>query len=460
LEWRKSGGKAPKVARKKKLTLEESLALLPAELLVKILLEVAAQHPLAKSALQRLAALHSRDGVDLTGLRKSIALQLTSSGKAGYKNMIELERRLEGIEKDIRQVLASGNAYGALELCEYVLEYIGKMLLTSSSPYQLGDLRKRYEAFHRELTEAARPDTAALARRLLRLIVASHYQVFPDPAASHGVLLGPQGLRDLQALLEPSAPLHLIRTIDVALGDADHFRQAIQRSLNYTRSRDFVALARIHAAQGDFAAAIRAAEEGLGRFGWDRRDLEGAIVEWLSASQGCAAALDRLFSWFAEDSSLSAYRRLREFALKSSLWPEVRQRLLDLIGSGKLSSAWAAPRIYVHLLLDEGDPSAALKVFRSTPGADRKLVLHIADGFDSANPRLAIDLRLERAREEILANGYNEALSILLEAARQAAAHDQTAYYSDRVRTLRAEHSRRTSFQRLLQDHLPELLLG
>ncbi len=286
LEWRKSGQskKAPRAAAK--ASLEESLAALPPPVLVKMLLEVASQSPLARQTLERLAALHGARGQDITGLRKGIALQLASTGRGAVRGAADLAQRLLRIRNDLGAVLQSGNLYGALDLWEYAMEHIGRFRITSSFAHQMADIVAQSDAFHAALCRQTAIQPAALAHRLLRLITDSRYQVIVQPAESHGELLGEEGLRALQSILPDAAPLHLFRAVDVALGDATHFHRAIARRRDRAQARDYLALARIHAEQGDVASAAAAAEEGLQHCAWDRRSLEDAMAAWRVAATG------------------------------------------------------------------------------------------------------------------------------------------------------------------------------
>jgi hypothetical protein len=460
LDWRKSGkNKNTKPVRKKKLTIEESLGLLPPERLVRMILDVAAAHPLAQAALQRLIALHSTRGLDVAALRKSITTQLAAGGKAAIRKVAELQARVALVERDIRQVMAGGNPYAALDLCEVALTQIIKLTRTMDRCWNdLQQCQARFEQLHAEAAEAARPAPAELAERIARVMAhAAPMQSFTRVGQTHGAALGAEGLRELQSLL-PANPhaIDLNISICVALGDTVRLRRAVEAYPSPNASH-YLALAKLHVTQGDMAAAIQAAEDGIGRVRWDRQPLYAAIVPWIAATRGAAAAAELVFSWFCKAPSTPAYRTLRETAASHDCWPEWRLRLWEFLKESKTVPGWVAVSILHALLIDDGNPKGALRLYRDHPNGESDRLLDIATAFEPADPRVATALRFEHATQKLLEGRYPDAVDSLCAAAKRAAACGESSHFNDEMRRFASLHSRKSAFQKLLHQKAAEL---
>jgi hypothetical protein len=458
LEWRKSDKKA-KPVRRKKLSIEESLALLPPERLVRMMLDVAAAHPLANAALQRFVALNSTQGIDVASLRKSITTQLAAGGKTAIRKLPELQARVVQVERDIRQVMAGGNAYAALDLCEAALAQLIK--LTRSMDRYWNDmiqLQSRFEQLHAEAAETAHPAPAELAERIAKLMaLAAPMPLFASVGQTHGRALGLEGLRALQALLPANRlAINLNVSICVSLGDAALLRRAIEAHPGPEASH-YVALANLHAKQGDLKAAIQAAEDGLVKVRWDKQPLQQAMLPWIAELRGCTAAVEQAFDWFRTEPSKATYRRLRKTATAHDCWPDWRIRMGKFLQESGDVSRWTAASILHFVLIDDGNPNGALKLYRDYPGGESDRLLDIAAAFEPANPRFAVDLRFEFATQKILEGRYPEAVDAISAAANHAAAHNESAYFGEEVRRFAALHSRKTSLTKLLQQLAVEL---
>ena len=461
LDWRKSGKKI-KPVRKKKLSIEESLALLPPERLVRMLLDVAAAHPLANAALQRFAALHSTQGIDVAALRKSITTQLAAGGKTAIRKITELQSRVVLVERDIRLVMAGGNPYAALELCEVALAQVIK--LTRSMDRYWNDMiqsQARFEQLHAEAAEAAHPAPAELAERIARLMaLAAPAAMFANVGQTHGAALGTEGMRALQALL-PSNPLaiNLNVSICVFLGDTALLRRAIEAHPNPNASH-YVALANLHAAQGDLAAAIQAAEDGLAKVRWEKQPLQQVILPWIAAERGAAAAVELAFDWFCKAPSTSAYRQFRKTATGYDCWPEWYARMWQFLQDGGAAPTWIAVPILHAVLIDDGNPKGALQYFRENPGVEADRLLEIASAFEPVNSRMAVDLRFEYAEKQVMEGRYRNAVDALRTAAESAAVHNQSARFAEELRDFIKHHSRRQSLQKIIKEAGHELGLS
>jgi len=452
LEWRKSGKKV-KPVRKKKLSIEESLALLPPERLVRMILDVAAAHPLANAALLRFVALHSTQGLDVVALRKSIATQLAAGGKTAIRKVQDLQARVAQVERDIRQVMAGGNPYAALDLCEVALAQLIK--LTRSMDRYWNDLlvyKSHFELLHAEITAAAHPAPVELAGRLAHLIaLAAPMAAFADVGHTHGAALGEVGLRELQSLL-PENPLALNLNLSICegLGDTALMRRAIEAHPNPGASH-YVALANLHFQQGNLPAAIQAAQDGMARVRWDRQPLQQLLLPWIAATQGAPAALEQALTWLRKSPSVLAYRQLRETASGLHCWPEWRVRLWELLKDGKTIPAWVAVSIVHAILIDDDNPGGALQLYRDRPNGEPDRLLDIATAYEPANPRLATDLRFEHATQLILEGRYPDAVASLCSAAKRAEACEDSAYFHEQMRRFAVLHNRKTTLVKLFR---------
>lgn len=453
IEWRKSSKKV-KPVRKKKLSVEESLALLPPERLVRMILDVAAAHPLASSALQRLLALHSTQGLDVAALRKSVTTQLAAGGKAAIRKLPELQARVTQVERDIRQVMAGGNPYAALELCEAAIVQIVKLSRSLSRFWNdILEAQARFERLHAEAAEAARPAPAELAERIARVMqLAAPEAVFVQVGQTHGAALGMEGLRALQALLPPAPfAINLNVSMCVALGDTVLLRRAIEAHPG-PNAEHYLALANLHALQGDLAGAIQAAEDGIAKVRWDKEVLERAILLWVTDSRGGTGAIELAFTWFRESPSPATYKQLRTTAEALHCWPEWHKRMWQFLRDDPGVSPWASISIVHCVLIDDHNPKGALKLYRDHPNGNVDRLLEIASAFDSTDPRLATDLRFEYANVRAEDGLYREAVSSIATAARHAAANGESVHFGEALRAYSAVHRRRSSLHKLINE--------
>ncbi|HEY3440583.1 MAG TPA: hypothetical protein VGK29_07525 [Paludibaculum sp.] len=452
LAWRKSGIKV-KPVRKKKLTIEESLALLPPERLVRIILDVAAAHPLANAALQRCVAMHSTQGLDVAALRKSISTQLAAGGKTAIRKVPELQARVVQVERDIRQVMAGGNPYAALDLCEVALAQLIK--LTRSMDRYWNDMiqcQARFEQLHADAAEAAHPPPVELAERIARLMaLAAPAAAFANVGQTHGAALGEAGLRELQSLL-PHNPLAINLNVSIceSLGDTALMRRAIEAHPNPGASH-YTALAELHFAQGNLPAAIQAAEDGMAKVRWDRHLLQKVLLPWIAAAQGAPAALERALTWFRKSPSVLAYRQLRETAAGLNCWPEWRAHMWEILKDGKTVPPWVAVSVVHAILIDDDNPGGALQLYRDRPNGEPDRLLDIATAYEPVNPHLATDLRFEHATQLVLEGRYPDAVASLCSAARRAEACDDSAYFHEEMRRFAALHNRKSTLVKLLR---------
>ena len=209
--------------------------------------------------------------------------------------------RVDQAERDIRQVMAGGN-HTRHDLCEVALAKIIK-LNRSQNRYWVETVKgqPRFEKLHAEAAEAARPAPAELAERIARVMLpAAPSSVFVEVGQTHGALLGTEGLRALQALLPPAQfAIDLKVSMCVALGDTALLRGVIE-AYAIPRPEHYLALANLHAKQGDLAAAIQAAEDGIVMLRWEKQPLQRAILPWFAKLRGGVAAVELAYGWFCK----------------------------------------------------------------------------------------------------------------------------------------------------------------
>lgn len=126
--------------------------------------------------------------------------------------------------------------------------------------------------------------------------------------------------------------------------------------------------------------------------------------------------------------------------------------MCKLLQTGVAAPSWVATPILHSVLIDDGNAKSALQFYRDDPKGDAERLLDIAAVFDPSNPRQATDLRFEYATQRSLDGRYHDAVDALGTAARKAAAHNESAHFSNEMRRFAALHSRRISLQKLIKE--------
>jgi uncharacterized Zn finger protein len=195
--------------------------------------------------------------------------------------------------------------------------------------------------------------------------------------------------------------------------------------------------------------ALRRAEEGL----WvleDRQPDERLVsftVELLSKAGRKADAEALLWRTFEKAPSLELYKQLRKLRGKTAL-----ERIIGILETrlaGKERAGWYGPAdLLVSILIEEKRFDAAWAVAR-THKVSFGVNMALADASKATYPREALEVYAERVNQFLSTGGnhaYGEAAKVIARMAALQSEAEQAAY----IATLKARHSQKRNFMKLL----------
>ncbi|MCG3134126.1 MAG: hypothetical protein HMLKMBBP_01413 [Planctomycetes bacterium] len=383
--------------------IEAYVRALPHERLVKYVLTLAIEDDRVRKDLEcraeAAATAESAAQPDVKRQKRALSRAIRPNGFVDYHEAHEYTRGVERAIDSIDTVLAAGAAGAAVELAEHALtlceEAIGSM---DDSSGEMGSILRRLEALHHSACVAARPDPAALARRLHDWRLRTGYDVFHHFPLQYADVLGPAGLAVAESLLrEAWERLPALRPgadsrerwgeryklqsgmeeFATLSGDTDRLVAVMQKDLsvpyNFTRIADVLRRA------GRTADAIAWCERCRTELENERHDPR--LIELLAAlyaeSGRAEDGLGLLWRAFDEKPGAAEYGRFREHATAAKAWPAWRDRAIARLerqvrercrkdGSPRAGErhwdASSARDTLVRALLGEGRRDAAWRV--------------------------------------------------------------------------------------------------
>lgn len=380
-------------------------------------------------------------------------------------------------------LLRGGHAPAVIELVELALVQLDRASdMIDASDGSLNAVYDDLQRLHLEACQAARPDPASLAARLLHYELEGGLGVFNNAAQAYADVLGPVGLAawrqrlfeewsDLSPAAPAPAPVDyrrfqiqaLMETLAAAEGDLKLLAAVKQRDL--ASPHDFLAVAEWHQAGGRLDEAIAWAERGMQAFpaSAGSTGLDDFLREIYRQTNRSLEAASLAWRQFAESPSLDRFRQLKACAAQTEGgWTPWRERALELTRQ-RLAAQQALHRrrgwpnapdhsLPVELLLSEDAVDEAWAEAKAG-GCRPDLLLQLAHRLTASHPTEALRIYREQLEPTIAQGGaraYREAIDLLT---RISALLDELGRAGEFARLraeVRATHRQKRGFVKLL----------
>jgi hypothetical protein len=417
------------------------------------------------------AVVDADDGTLRTRLRKAIDAATRTRDYVEYSEVQDWAMNVNASLDAIDDLASGSRAVIALELAEYAIDRIGRAIDSiDDSEGHCGELLYRAREIHLAAAESARPEPVQLARKLFAREVDGYYDTFQDSARLYADVLGEPGLAEYNRLAAkaweklprcsggvqrdndelPAGYERLEAILDFfaeRIGDVD--ARIALRAYNLSSAWRYLELAEFCQEQGRVDEALRRAEEGLWIFedGQPDERLVSFTVKLLSKAGRKADAEALLWRAFEKAPRLELYKQLRKVGGKTAL--ERIIGILEMRIAGKARAGWYTPAdLLVSILIEEEMFDAAWTVAREHKVSHGAKVA-LADASKAAYPRQALEVYAEQVNQFVSTGGnhaYAEAMKLIARMAALQSAAERAAY----VATLKARHSQKRNFMKLL----------
>lgn len=461
------------------------------EQLARLLAEEAEEHPDMVERLTARAARESAKGKDLVRLhRRLIDRALATGDGVPYA---EARTYFDGVNEQIRavaKVLEVGRAPETLELVEHFIDGLERRLGDiDDSDGRGGEALRWLAELHLRAAEAARPDPAALARRLLDLQLRSEYETFSGALERYVGVIGDAGLAEYERLAnerwarvpvrgtdperrrrEPSGTneddgrrwriTEVMKDIARHSRDVDRLVAVLERDLS--REWSYLEIAAAYRDAGRDEEALAWAERGAAAFPTETlRPLRQFLIEEYRRRGRDRDAVAIAWAEFAERPGLEAYEELVPHvpSVERAIWREkalalLRERVAEEKREARRRS-WqglADHSPIVRILLWEGDTLGALREAEEG-GCSAELWLALAEQLEAERPEAAV--RIYQARIDPLVgsgrqHGYERATDVLRKVRTLMRRLDRGAEVAAYLEEVRARHRRKRTFMKML----------
>jgi uncharacterized Zn finger protein len=398
---------------------------------------------------ESLADLLMAQAMDDDGLRRRLLLQAAKG--AGTRTALDTYRRaidqaVDAASEDdfdggyeyasgigealdpIEQLFKEGHASEAMELADYALDAVEKVMGSVDDSYgEMGALVDRLEEIHLKACRQAKPDPITLARRLFDWELRGNWGAFSNPVKAYASILGKTGLAEYRKQAE--AEWAKMPALEPGGRDAGRYgeryritriMEALARTsgkvedLVAIKTRDlsspsaYLEIAETYRQKGRHDLARDWAERGIKAF---PQRVDWSLGEFLANAyhrdKRHDDALALIWKLFTEYRSLEGYKSLKTHAGKAGRWKEWKPKALAYLrehaakekakaGGGR----WAGyPRTdhsnLVRILLWERDVEAAWKEAKEG-GCTGDLWMQLAEKREKDHPADAVEVYRKR----------------------------------------------------------------
>ncbi len=388
----------------------------------------------------------------------------------------------------IEQLIQTGQAATAIELCEWALQQLlGAIERVDDSDGHFGLLRNRLQDVHLRACQESEPDPVELAKRLFHLELRCDFDIFHGAVARYATIFQENGLQVYRELAEAEWQAASARANSgVQARSGENFRiteimQALARvsgdieqmvasiSLDLSSACAYWEIAEVYREANQHDNALLWAEKGLQAFPshTDPRLRKFAVEEYHRRGRhDDASAL--WWTAFSERVCLESYKTLEQQAKPTGVWPEWRERAL---GEVRLRIAQAKEKArgqirsrrmeveddhspLVEIFLYEANPEAAWREAQAG-GCSGYLWLQLASAREKEYPADAAPIYLKQAESAVASanNGrYPEAVALLMKASVLMRRLGRGAEFGRQVDALRAKYKVKRSFIKLVEQ--------
>lgn len=416
--------------------------------LADLLMAQAMDHEGLRRRLLLEAAKTAGKGADIETYRKAIDQAVDAVSDDDFEDDYDYVSGIEEAIDPIGKLLKEGRASDAMALAEHALDAIEGVMGTVDDSYgHVGDLLQRLEDLHLKACRLAKPDPAALARRLFHWELHGNWGTFDGAAKTYAAVLGKTGLAGYRKqaeaewarlpVLEPGQRdaagygkrhriTRILENLARSSGDVETLVALKKRDLSSSWAYLQVAEACRQAGKQD--EAMEWAERGVKAFP-NRVDprLREFLADAYHRRKRHEEAMALIWSGFTEARSLEAYKSLKAHAGKAGRWKTWRAKALTCLREQSAKekakagrSRWAGSRLgdhsaLVEVLLWEKDVEAAWKEAKAG-GCTGDLWRRLAEKREKDHPEDAVEVyrkmigpTLRRTSKE----AYEEAMGLL-----------------------------------------------
>lgn len=477
--------------KSKELTLADAGKVLQSEekdTLVRMVLDWAKDDDRLRERLIVYAARRSGPETGAAAIRRAFEKAVRVRDFVPYGEATGWARGVDDAIDAVEQLLNDGQAAGVIELCESALQsLLGAIEAVDDSDGHFGMLRDRLQDIHYRACQEARPDPAALARRLFQWELHSDFDVFYVAVARYAKILGAKGMKVYRELAEaewakvPARTAkhersewgqhfritHIMESLAQASGDTEELVAIMSRDLS--SACGYLKIAEVYREARQHDNALLWAEKGLKAFPdhTDSRLREFGAEEYHRCHRH-DDAMKLMWAEFSERPFLETYKTLERHAKKAGAWPEWRERALAEIRlriakAKEKARSQTRPRwmqaddnhsSLVEIFLYEGDPESAWREAQSG-GCSDSLWLRLAGVREKERPEDAAPIYLKQAESAVAAtsNGrYEDSVGLLVKAAAVMRRMDRSEEFVRHLDALRVKYKIKRNFIKLIEQ--------
>ena len=443
------------------------------ELVALVLAQVEADWRLRVQLLVRVAAATSSP-IDERAWRRRIESAFAPYGDyVHYREAAGWARDVDAMVRSVGDLIETHPAQ-AIALLEHAYGQANAAIqwIDDSDGY-LTTIAADIGEFHLAACEAARPDPAELARRLVDLELTSELDAFHRAAATYAGVLGTVGLAEYRRLIEPdwgrltadsdrsSSGNFGIREamIGVALASGDPDELIRVRSLSLRLPDDYLEIINMLTAAGRTSDAIEWGRRGLAAMAdrtWQTPPLREAVAGLLRESGDITGALSLFEDEFRRSPSLTVYRRVLDEAdllgQRSVRQAEAISLLRARVDGAAKATRPSVAGVLIEILLFDGQIDEAW-IVAVEHGCSDQLWLSLAGARQQTHPLDAIPIyqRAALAAIDTKSNrGYETGVSYLAKIRQLAQQAGEPSIFVTLIAEVRTAHKPKRNLMALL----------
>ncbi len=491
LAWLESAEPQPKKSRRKSqsaLTADDIRAYLSRQdqsVLVDLLMERAMDDDVLWRRLALQMAKKGPEGLDLRAYREALVHAIRPGGFVAYDDMYQYARGIDEAIDSIEQLLEEGHTAEVIGLAEHALAAVEDAMGTvDDSDGYMGGILGRLQETHLRACKKAKPEPAALARRLLEWELATDWDTFFDAAETYAGVLGEKGLAAYRKLAEAEwarVPAvgpghddpekygkrfritHIMETLARQTGDVEAVVTVKQRDLSSAYS--YLDIAETYQQAGKHDLALEWAERGVQAFP-ERTDsrLREFLAEEYHRRKRHDEAMALAWAEFTDSPGLEQYRNLKAHADRAGGWPSWREKALAHLREAIAQARRRPPRnqwawhgvadysVLVSIFLWEKDLEAAWREAQEG-GCSNRLWLELAAKRKQEHPEDALAVyqaQVEPTLGQKNNEAYGAAVGLLREIRALMILLGRKADFAPYLASVRSAHKPKRNFLKLL----------
>lgn len=422
---------------------------------------------------------------NLAALRRTLAAAFDPGDVYSYDDVYSYAAELHQAVDVLQDLAKQGQAREVIDLAEYALTLTEKALgEVEDSDGEVYVVLERLRDLHLEACKKARPDPAALARRLFAWEMRTDWDSFYGAADTYAGVLGKKGLAVYRELAEaewrqllarkPGADwqfdarrsrlAHILESLARSAGDLEAL--VAIKSHDLSRASAFLDVAQIYKEAGKSDLALEWAEKGVRAFP-QRTDprLRSFLAGEYKARRRHEEAIALIWANFTDGPGLASYQDLKKYAERAGIWSGWREKALGVLRDLARQASRRSPSLrpafefegspasrLVEILLWEKKEEEAWQAAQQF-GCSEELWFKLAKLREGAHPEEALAVyqrQVEAALQQVSQQGYEVAVARLRRIRDVMKRSGKTREFATYLASLRLAHKRKRNFVSLL----------